>query len=186
MDSKLKNLRNLLKINKIFPNYPDDLLEISFFSHNATTKTKKNLDMRDNDRLEFLGDRVLKIIYGNIQLSILNSPKSLQIMLESNRTFSCYLTKLGNICGLVGIDKDNKKCADLFEAFIGSLFQYGYYEQGIGYSILNKIQDWLMESTPLDRHIDHIMEFDDINQYEDDDFCCTTVNCGKRSPKSKR
>ena len=179
MDIKLKNLRTLLKIDKIFPNYPNDLLEISFFSHNASEKTKKILDMKDNDRLEFLGDRVLKIVYGNIQLNTRNASKNLQDMLESNRTFSCYLTKLGDICGLVNIDKNDKMCADLFEAFIGSLFQYGYYEQGIGYSILNKIQDWLMESTPLVDHIDYIMKFY-INNYENDDFCCSTVECAKK------
>ena len=163
----------------MFPNYPNDLLEISFFSGRSSRKTLKNLNMTSNDRLEFLGDRILKIVYSNIQLSILNAPNAMQLMLESNRTFSCYLTKLGDICGFVGVDKNKKTCADMFEAFIGSLFQYGYYEQGIGYSILNKIQDWLMESTPLKEHINHIMAFDDINYYEDDDFCCSTVDCVK-------
>jgi hypothetical protein len=87
------------------------------------------------------------------------------MMLEINMTFSYYLLKMGNICGL---DVCTKECGDIFEAIIGSLFYYYYYES-MDYNIINKIHSWLKTYTSYEKHIRYILDNKILN-FKDDNF----------------
>ena len=135
---------------------PPALLDIAVFGTAAAPASHAAFPgYHGNKELEFLGDRVLKLVHGEWIAEDLRAGRIAGINpaareLEMNRTFRRYLREMGNICELV-VDPRSKACANIFEAVVGCL----YTVHSAGASAVDAIQvvkRWLETETPAGRH----------------------------------
>jgi dsRNA-specific ribonuclease len=171
-------ISTILNLHGYFPEYSDHKIFENYINN-------EKYDGYSRDAFEFLGDRVLKYIQGLISFenSINKNPSSMtqfNVQLEKNYTFNCYLRHgIGNkdICNLMGITllsatsnekKEkivSKKCADLFESLIGSIFYFYYNKQKIRETeVFEKIRDWLYDQTPFEENVKYLKNIQTTNQ----------------------
>jgi len=158
-DSIVQEMWEKLQIATFFPKFSYSLFKhlMTITPNHQKMKLSRHHDIT-KDRLEFLGDRVLKIIHGRIAFEYTETSGDatrLIMMLESNRVFACYLEKLNNICTNLG--KDTKSCADLFEVLVGAIF-YTYFYIDLDYQIIHKIEQWMQQVTLFSQHLRGIMD----------------------------
>ena len=158
-DSILQEMWEKLQIATFFPKFSYALFKqlMTITPNHQKMKLSRHHDIT-KDRLEFLGDRVLKIIHGRIAFEYTETSGDatrLIMMLESNRVFACYLEKLNNICTNLG--KDTKSCADLFEVLVGAIF-YTYFYIDLDYQIIHKIEQWMQQVTLFSQHLRGIID----------------------------
>lgn len=176
---KLYIVRHMLHVDDMFPEYPDDLLELALLSERASPEIKKKYKMDSAKALEYIGDRCLKIIHGtfsfwSVEPKTSNRFQLMQSTLENNRVFACYMKNLGDLCTLASVDYRAKECADIFEAFIGGVYMLLYPK--IGYACLEQIEEWLVKYTPYFRHTVYLRaRFPNMMRISDDDFCCSEL-----------
>lgn len=170
MDVIRQEINTILNLHGYFPEYSKDKIFKNYI-YNET------YDGYSRDAFEFLGDRVLKYIQGLISFekSTTKNPNNMthfNVQLEKNYTFNCYLRHgIGDkdICNLMGItslsttstEKQektlSKKCADLFESLIGSIFYFYYKKQNLGETVVfEKIRDWLYDETPFRKNVEYL------------------------------
>lgn len=137
-----------------FPDFPRSL-----FTHLMHSQYRKvpltNFHEITGDRLEFLGDRILKLIHGRFAFEMTQTSgdaTKLVSILESNRIFSCYLEHMGNVCSLLGIKKDSKTCANTLEIIVGALFYYYFYKHA-DYNVIQRIDRWMRDVTIFSDHV---------------------------------
>ena len=163
----IKQVWDQLQISTYFPDFPYKL-----FLHLRSTPHKKTLGAYHDiskEKLEFLGDRVLKIIYGRIAFEMTDSAHhatGLVSILESNRVFGCYLEKMGKICSLLDLSVQSKKCGDFFEIIVGALF-YFYFYKNADYNIIDRIDKWIRDVTIFSEHINHLLKMKDLRTQSD-------------------
>jgi dsRNA-specific ribonuclease len=171
-------ISTILNLHGYFPEYSDHKIFENYINN-------EKYDGYSRDAFEFLGDRVLKYIQGLISFenSINKNPSSMtqfNVQLEKNYTFNCYLRHgIGNkdICNLMGITllsatsnekKEkiiSKKCADLFESLIGSIFYFYYKKEKIRETeVFKKIRDWLYDQTPFEENVKYLKNIQTTNQ----------------------
>ena len=170
LDVIRKEINNILNLHGYFPEYSEDKIFKNYI-YNET------YDGYSRDAFEFLGDRVLKYIQGLISFekTTTKNPSNMtqfNVQLEKNYTFNCYLRHgIGDkdICTLMGINSlsisstekqektISKKCADLFESLIGSIFYFYYKKQNLGETVVfEKIRDWLYDQTPFGENVKYL------------------------------
>lgn len=155
-DSILQEIWEKLQIATFFPKFSYSLFKQLMINTNEKMKLIHHDDIT-KDRLEFLGDRVLKMIHGRIAFEYMETSGDatrLINILESNRVFACYLEKINNICTALG--KKIKRCADLFEVIVGAIFYTYFYMDG-DYNIIQKIEQWMQHVTIFSEHLTHIL-----------------------------
>lgn len=132
-----ERIENLSKLeNKINYQFKDKNLLNNAFVHKSYTNENTSLRGKSNERLEFLGDAVLELVYTKIIYSKFKHQDEgyltkLRANLVCEQSFSELADKLELPLYLLlgkgeestsGRDKPSIK-ADLFEAFIGALYQ---------------------------------------------------------------
>jgi len=163
-------ISTILNLHGYFPEYSNHKIFKNYINN-------EKFDGYSRDAFEFLGDRVLKYIQGLISFenSITKNPSNMtlfNVQLEKNYTFNCYLRHgFGDkdICNLMGVTQlsttsnekqektNSKKCADLFESLIGSIFYFYYNKQNLGETVVfNKIRDWLYDQTPFGDNVKYL------------------------------
>ncbi len=130
--------------------FNDEALLYEAFTHSSYANEHQHLELNDNERLEFLGDAVLEIAVSNFLFHKFKSyPEGLLTRLRSEivREQSLYLfTKDCGFDNYIRLGKGEELnqgrqrpslLADLFEAFLGSL----YLDQG-----LDAVEDFLEQT----------------------------------------
>jgi ribonuclease-3 len=129
-----KNLKNIQKsINYFFKN--ENIL-IEAFVHKSYINEHKDIEYKDNERLEFLGDSVFSLIISEYLFKKLNSPegklshiRSLIVNALSCELFFKKLKFESYILLSKGEIKEKRKktsiLADTFEALLGSIYLDG-------------------------------------------------------------
>jgi hypothetical protein len=171
-------ISTILNLHGYFPEYSVHKIFENYINN-------EKYDGYSRDAFEFLGDRVLKYIQGLISFenSINKNPNNMtqfNVQLEKNYTFNCYL-RHGfcdkDICNLMGVTQlsttsnekqektNSKKCADLFESLIGSIFYFYYKKKNLGETeVFNKIRDWLYDQTPFGDNVKYLKNIQTANQ----------------------
>ena len=173
----MEELKNVLGI-KLFPNYPDVLLNYIFYS-------KRARGYPTHEKLEKIGKNTLLAIQGR-QLYELNMTKTAGILskmndvLNSNQTFTGYFLQLKKVCYT-----KTSSCGDLFMIFIGSVFYWGFYIEGFKYGILDKIDRWMAEIVKYKEHIMYIIDNNILRTHEDLYFCPLIGECRVVKPNVK-
>lgn len=194
-EEKINKLKQKLGISKHFQEYGNDNIFSSCFAENAEYIEKPNTTNYSKyhhgevvskvtftrDSFEFLGDRVLKYIHG--LYSFTNSysfPKTSSqkmtefiVELEKNSNFNCYF-RYGiadeDICMLMNITSNEKKCADLFESLVGTIFYYYHFKKNQDETtVIKKIIDWLKDYTPFEDNVDFIKKTQHSTEKSGDD-----------------
>jgi hypothetical protein len=172
---KDRNLKiwEMMQVKTHFPDFP---LEF-FLQLISDSNPKVSIPLYhgvSRERLEFLGDRVLKIIHGRMAFETTDSAKEATDLvhnLESNRVFSCYLEKLGKICTLLHYNynssvKNTKLCADFFEVLVGGLF-YFYFYKNADYNIIQRIDTWIRDVTVFSEHVSQLLKDKNFSRHVD-------------------
>ena len=134
---------------------PIALLDIAVFGGAAATESKAAFPgYHGNKELEFLGDRVLKLVHGEWVAADLRDGRIQGVHpaaqeLEMNRTFRRYLLEMGNVCGSI-VNPQSKACANIFEAVVGCI--YTTHDKGTSNHALGIVKHWLENRTPARRH----------------------------------
>jgi hypothetical protein len=162
---------------------PDEYIILPFVHKSGFPRLPKyvqikliNKNIVNYERIEFLGDSVLKTLQSNI---IYSSPNkydphyltNLRNMIENNVVLGCYLYNMNDMCSNIitrGPVK-NKACGDVFEAIIGIMFHWMFYDKGYGYCSIDHILEWMIRTTPFVEHIKSIKSKDILKH--NDNFC---------------
>lgn len=173
MEQKIYRILQILGVGgTIWQNMDTDLL-LAAFIHKSGKVDKDVSDRIYNkygqinyETLEFVGDAVIHLIYTNILLEdnrnfSLSEVHHYRSQMERNLTFYCYMNQTG-LCNEIIRDERQffgwKECADIFEAIIGALYWYGYYELGLGYNVIPHIRDWLVNVWKIDQTLDNLVK----------------------------
>ena len=166
VETILKEMWGALQIGVFFPEFSYTLFKDLFLLTPSSQKVKlsRHWDIT-KEKLEFLGDRVLKMIHGRIAFEYMDDAGGatrLISILESNKVFICYLQKINKICtnlGYIGSKTKDKQCADIFEVIIGAIFYTYFYKNG-DYNIIHKIEQWMQQVTVFSEHLKGILHTD--------------------------
>ena len=129
---------------------PIGMLDIAIFGTRASQKSREAFPLyHGNKELEFLGDRVLKLVHGEWIAEDRQAKRITRIgvvaqSLEMNKTFRRYLQQMGDVCTDI-VDPGSKACANIFEAIVGSL--YTTYNVGITNNAIHIVKHWLETKT---------------------------------------
>ena len=140
---------------------PIGMLDIAIFGTRASQKSREAFPLyHGNKELEFLGDRVLKLIHGEWIAEDRQAKRITRIgvvaqSLEMNKTFRRYLQQMGDVCTDI-VDPGSKACANIFEAIVGSL--YTTYNVGTTNNAIHIVKHWLETKTPSLRHRQDLWE----------------------------
>jgi len=129
----LDNLKNFLKINQIKYNKLDDYYQA--FTHSSYVNEHRHLKVKDNERLEFLGDAVLELTVSHYLFSIKpalseGEMTKIRAQLVCEASLEAYARNLGigklMLLGrgeeLSGGRERPTVLADAFEAFLGAMY----------------------------------------------------------------
>ena len=137
------------KLGLVGYSIPIGLIDIAIFGTNASEKSRTAFpEHHGNKELEYLGDRVLKLVHGEwIAEDLLKRRVSnisrVQQDLEMNATFRTHLHEMGDVCNNI-VNPDSKACANIFEAVVGSLYTAYRDKQD---NAIDIVKQWL-ETTP--------------------------------------
>jgi len=172
---KDRNLKiwEMMQVKTHFADFPLEFF-LQLISHSNPKLSIPLYHGVSRERLEFLGDRVLKIIHGRMAFETTDSAKEATDLvhnLESNRVFSCYLEKLGKICTLLHYNynssvKNTKLCADFFEVLVGGLF-YFYFYKNADYNIIQRIDTWIRDVTVFSEHVSQLLKDKNFSRHLD-------------------
>lgn len=166
------NIVKILEIDR-YPQISDidrDLLSLAFVSKGYITNNSllDRLDMKynstDYEWLEFIGDSVLEMIMTTIVTEIagtssLSEAHHIRQEVVKNLTLNCLMSKKRLCKYILSRSKGNIKiCADSFEAITGAIYYHLYYHQGLGYSSLDIIKRWLIDTWDLISILESIMD----------------------------
>ena len=143
MISTLNYLRkNMIDKYSELRDIPDELL-----------KTVLNTHTNDSQRLEFLGDAVLEILIReflfNKSISGEGKMSFDQGIIVSNVSLAC-LAEVRGLCNL-----GNKKCADIFESLLGTL--YYYLRKKNNPNVIDILKNWLIAEYDIEYIIDQVI-----------------------------
>ena len=134
---------------------PMCMLDIAIFGTKASQKSREAFPLyHGNKELEFLGDRVLKLVHGEWIAEDRQAKRITRIgvvaqALEMNHTFRQYMKQMGDVCTTI-VDPGSKACANIFEAIVGSL--YTTYNVGPANNAIHVVKNWLETKTPSLQH----------------------------------
>ena len=167
-------IRQRLGLNDdVFQKIPDDYILLMFTSRNQIpSRTQLELQRKykqyDFENLEFVGDTILNYIVVKLLLDrqLISNPRdatNIKSLLTKNQNLNC-LMEFKNLCReRIRGDRfyETSKpaynlCADVFEAIIGGLYYYLYYNLKHD-DALEILYDWYLATWPVNEILDTIV-----------------------------